>query len=445
MCCSAGDSPRTADGGTVSGSADCVVCCLSCLLPWQPVDVPVPRGRGCRLPGFLPGQGTGAPRTLSRSPTLKFRVVEILVVSVHARRSGLPCSSLTFLFLVLVEVFTVFSQVRCSVLGHRTAHSHDFRIFLPAQGSHESRGAHHHADQGLLSGEHHDYGRLHGAEEEEETDDEHVLGSIEWVQPRDGNAGKPYHWNTRTCATVWKPPPGVKVVWVGTEGSEGGEILLAREDACQHVRPPSSASSVRRSGVRGLASPHPFLCAAAGAPCTWQSRSVSLCCLRCILWFCSGCCTYVSLRGFWFGPVSAVPVVVNDRCVWVQTEQTVWRFRRTVLADMYVAVDTQRQVGPSREQWKCLRFSSSRRFLDNSRFAAETGLHSANCAGCAWLLLVAGVVAWMSVFASFLRHFSHSVQLDVSVGWRGRREFTPGCSATLISCAHAVISPETSL
>ena len=36
------------------------------------------------------------------------------------------------------------------------APSDDFHSFLPAHGSHESRGAHHHADQGLLSGEHQD-------------------------------------------------------------------------------------------------------------------------------------------------------------------------------------------------------------------------------------------------------------------------------------------------
>ena len=98
------------------------------------------------------------------------------------------------------------------------AHSDDFRSFLPAQGSHESRGAHHHADQGLLSGEHHDYGRLHGAEEEE-ADDAHVPDSVEWVQLSDPTS-KPLYWNRRTRATVWKPPPGVKVVWVGTEDSE---------------------------------------------------------------------------------------------------------------------------------------------------------------------------------------------------------------------------------
>ena len=47
-------------------------------------------------------------------------------------------------------------------------------------------------------------------------------GSVEWVQLRDGNSGKTYYWNRRTFSTVWKPPPGVKVVWVGERNEEGG-------------------------------------------------------------------------------------------------------------------------------------------------------------------------------------------------------------------------------
>ena len=38
---------------------------------------------------------------------------------------------------------------------------------------------------------------------------------------RDDNSGKPYYWNRRTFRTVWKPPPGVKVVWVGERNEEG--------------------------------------------------------------------------------------------------------------------------------------------------------------------------------------------------------------------------------
>ena len=36
--------------------------------------------------------------------------------------------------------------------------------------------------------------------------------SIEWVQLRDGSAGKTYYWFRSTRATVWKAPDGVEVV-----------------------------------------------------------------------------------------------------------------------------------------------------------------------------------------------------------------------------------------
>ena len=45
--------------------------------------------------------------------------------------------------------------------------------------------------------------------------------SNEWVQF--SNGGKPCYWNRHTNATVWQPPPGVKVVWVG-ERTEEGEV-----------------------------------------------------------------------------------------------------------------------------------------------------------------------------------------------------------------------------
>ena len=45
---------------------------------------------------------------------------------------------------------------------------------------------------------------------------EPVPVSSEWVQLRDGDAGKTYYWNRRTNQTVWQPPAGVEVVWVGT-------------------------------------------------------------------------------------------------------------------------------------------------------------------------------------------------------------------------------------
>ena len=49
--------------------------------------------------------------------------------------------------------------------------------------------------------------------------DEHLPESAEWVQSRDPT-GKTYFWHRRTRVTQWKPPPGIRVVWVG-ETPEG--------------------------------------------------------------------------------------------------------------------------------------------------------------------------------------------------------------------------------
>ena len=45
--------------------------------------------------------------------------------------------------------------------------------------------------------------------------------SIEWVEFSDAN-GRTYFWNRRTNASVWKTPPGVRVVWVGAGDEIGG-------------------------------------------------------------------------------------------------------------------------------------------------------------------------------------------------------------------------------
>ena len=60
--------------------------------------------------------------------------------------------------------------------------------------------------QGLVSGEHHDYGRLHGAEEEEKVV-VHVPDSIVWVHFRDAATGKPYYWHRRTRVSTYELPP----------------------------------------------------------------------------------------------------------------------------------------------------------------------------------------------------------------------------------------------
>ena len=50
--------------------------------------------------------------------------------------------------------------------------------------------------------------------------------SVEWVQLRDGNAGKAYFWNRRTRATVWKARAGVEVVWYGTRDGTGIRVSV---------------------------------------------------------------------------------------------------------------------------------------------------------------------------------------------------------------------------
>ena len=60
--------------------------------------------------------------------------------------------------------------------------------------------------------------------------------SVEWVvAQRNDNSGKPYCWNRRTLSAVWKPPPGVKVVWVGERNEERRGLALAQGHACLHV------------------------------------------------------------------------------------------------------------------------------------------------------------------------------------------------------------------
>ena len=64
---------------------------------------------------------------------------------------------------------------------------------------------------------------------------EPVQVSTEWVQLRDVNSGKPYYWNRRARASVWKAPAGVEVVWVGTRDDDGSPLLLAQGLPCQFV------------------------------------------------------------------------------------------------------------------------------------------------------------------------------------------------------------------
>ena len=50
----------------------------------------------------------------------------------------------------------------------------------------------------------------------------HLPESAEWVQLRDEATSGPYFWNRRTRETKWKPPPDIRVVWVGEMTEWGG-------------------------------------------------------------------------------------------------------------------------------------------------------------------------------------------------------------------------------
>ena len=83
-------------------------------------------------------------------------------------------------------------------------------------------------------------------------------GSIEWVMLHVGETDQTYYWNRRSGATTWCAPAGVKVVWMGGKSDRG--ILVLQQGHWLHCAcSPSAASWVTGYGVRGLASPHPFL------------------------------------------------------------------------------------------------------------------------------------------------------------------------------------------
>ena len=80
--------------------------------------------------------------------------------------------------------------------------------------------------------------------------------SNEWTQFSKG--GKPNYWNRRSNATAWKPPPGVKVVWVGSRDEDGsstaGTRLLVSVGVTFLL---CLLSDGRRGQWLGIPSPHP--------------------------------------------------------------------------------------------------------------------------------------------------------------------------------------------
>ena len=134
---------------------------------------------------------------------------------------------------------------------------------------------------------------------------EEVCDSVEWGGELCDVQGITYFWNRRTHMTRWKPPPGIRVVWVGERLSEGvffsgtgtpvpcamTSLLFLLSDA---------------AGVRGLASPHAIIGAylvlsrwlgLLFAPRFWQSLFLVSYLRR--LADSSGCCASV-FSAFWF-------------------------------------------------------------------------------------------------------------------------------------------------
>ena len=84
--------------------------------------------------------------------------------------------------------------------------------------------------------------------------------SIEWVQFSDGDTGKTYYWNRGSNLTVWQPPAGLEVVWVGAQDGGGREGSTAGTSAPMSVRMPSLrcllVDARGRSEGLGIPSPH---------------------------------------------------------------------------------------------------------------------------------------------------------------------------------------------
>ena len=195
----------------------------------QTIDIPVPHGGGCRpLQGSLPRQSSTAAGAVQSvdipvrgglhgflpGQKLTQRTVEQLVDSSSGglqdfhldHRSAASSSGPADV--ALTGFFALFPGPKKSAnVGARS------RSELAAHSSSSTPGA---------------YGVVCSLEEpvQEEKKEEHevvfhVPDSIVWVHLCD-DKGKTHHWNRRTRTTKWKPPPGIRVVWVGSEGSRRG-------------------------------------------------------------------------------------------------------------------------------------------------------------------------------------------------------------------------------
>ena len=139
----------------------------------QTVDTPVPRGRVRLLQGFLPAQNS----TAQVFP----HIVDIPVRSgdLQGIRPG--------------QVSTHFAprQKRCGVSGWQVSAELGGYVTSSTLSAHQmARGG-------------------------------EPLDSVWLVQLSNDVTSKTHYWNTCTRQSVWKPPAGIEVVWVGTQDEEG--------------------------------------------------------------------------------------------------------------------------------------------------------------------------------------------------------------------------------
>ena len=159
----------------------------------QIADILVPgRGSSGCLLGFPPEQSSTAPHVLSE------RIVEQIGAGGD--------------FLLVMQVLVLFPRDRVSAVAGAEqiadlASSGGLHGFLPGQVSTASPGADH--------------------------VDEHLPDCAEWVQLCEAT-GRTYFWNRRSNLTVWQPPAGIHVVWVGEKDEDGGVWYWHRRTRASH-------------------------------------------------------------------------------------------------------------------------------------------------------------------------------------------------------------------
>ena len=183
----------------------------------QNVDIPTSvRGVSGSLQGFLPEQYSSQRTALQIAdfPVPGRGSSGCLLGFPPEQSSTAPHVSLERLSERIVELIGAGGDFPSRLAGPR--------VVLPRQGS-AAAGAEQIADLASSGGPHGFLpGQVSTASPGADHVDMHLPESAEWVQSCDPN-GKTYYWNRRTRVTQWKPPPGIRVVWVGETGY-GGEV-----------------------------------------------------------------------------------------------------------------------------------------------------------------------------------------------------------------------------